>query len=852
MLFSNLSFSNQKYAALPANDFVWGNVGDEMTFSLDFELQTAGAGFADFYFNLIPNSRAVYSGVLDFSINNDLFKNLHSQTVQSFKGALPTVNGATSPLNPANPANYFVGTMLIRAINVALRQYRIESNFAILPLLRLQDLNGNTFSTPSWLSGNESLKAIFKLQTKANAISTAIIENSENDNFSSLYKSGNVGFLNEKLNGLSADFEFVAGSAIWQNGLSNLDSTQISKVKFKLKKVNGNFATNTAITLRATTPNDTFGNDTYSVTQNYDFANVLCNGTTANGVNNKLIACKATVNGGNASIADVEVSFAVGSYQNLALFAAVYHNTTTNDFNAYESNNVWVLYTETSAQLNNPVTLQNLGDARNSLSFLYHYDNDAATQSFNHIIGGFVHDWFQALTKIVPSAGAIIQQIRLQVKRKNGTVLDNIINTNVSSLPIAQQRPFKLLSGDYRQEINISKVGNNFEVKAGFKTRPEWFSLADVVFAVIVNGSQNNLPFEKYFLSPVFVKQTYELSLNNNNEPKALGYTIPTTSKKIFVDGNEVGKIMLGRKNTIRFFFRDDNLNDLQATLPDLVAYFTVNLPNEPFATQHSIHSEWDKNPDSPWEEVPGHTAGRVKIVIVDIKEAYIEAVLDATKLVAIYGRQKLSIAGRLDKRQPPEYLERILMHLRGNNPNDTNFRPYLQLVNGLSAFEIIYIFDSIVSGSMLYKYSEDINPNWVLIPAVSYDNVITQIGLGTGNGRLLPYPVIDSNFTEATIILQYYKEGIAPATSWTYNFANTNSIYVLAGFETKFTVLSAVGQADVSFKIRTDGNVNFNTINATDYAGFLANLAALPIETPFEVMLINFAKTLFTITYNY
>lgn len=853
MIVSNIEYINELYGNLAPQPYIWGNIGDVVTMSLDVELQTAGAGFIEIYYNLIPNSQNPYTTPLAFTIDNSIFKNVHTQAIQVFKGNLPTVNGGINNLTPANPNNFYEGTFSVEAINVATRQYRFRASFNILPLVRKIDIDtiNRTYKIPSYFGGNESLKGVFKINSKVTQIDPTILETSETINLSSFFNQGNIGYLNEQLNGLPANYSLVANSVQWQNGLTNLDSNQISTVRFQIKKASGSFVTTTSVIVRATTPNDTFNTQKYFASQNYDSSFFGCNGAAFNGINGKLLNCSATIND-DPTIIDVEVSFAPNSYSsNVALWVNIANDITTANFADYDSNNVWVLYTEQVPQLNDPVKLQRLGTANGRIAFLYHSDNNPATRSYNHVNAGFVLDWFQALTKIVPQNGAIVEQIQIQVKRQGGAVLDSIVNTSPASLPVNFERPFNLKSGDYRQQVNIIENGGNYEVKAAFKIQPAWFSLPDLVFAVIVSGSQNGLPFIVEFRSPTFRMQTYELSLNDNTEPKALGYTVPTSSKKIFVDGEEVSRIIIGKKNVIRYYFRDDNLNNLQATLADLVGYFTVNFANEPFATQYSIHSQWDINPASPWEETLGAAAGRVKIEIISIKEAYIEAVLDATKLVNIFGRQRqYAICGRLDRLDPPQYLERRLLHLRGNNSGQRNFRAFMSFTQGIQDFEVYDVLGSIVTGSMRFKYSEAVSPNWEVLPLRTKEQLLQDIALGSGIYKVQLNPTIQSAYNEATFIFEYVASGIEPAISWSYNFANTISSDTVVGFNQKITISSFVGSSLIA-RVRTSNNTDWNT--TTVYTSIATLNAAISATTNnYEIQFINFTKSTITINYTY
>lgn len=856
MVLSNITFKNETYPLItPLESFAWGVMGDTLSFTCDLTL-LASAGALDFYFNFIPNSKSPYTNPTSFEILPDIFKNLHSQTIQVFKGKLPTSNGQQLTLTPVNPANFFSGTFSVLGVNVASKQYKILGTFKLLPLVRAIDLNGSNFVIPSYFSGGESLKAVFKVNTKVSDLNATVVESTDTINTNGLFKNGNIGYLNERLNGGVADFSLQPNSTAWQNGLANLDSSQISTCKFQLKKTSGNFLANAKITVRSTTPIDTFDTTNYLTTQNFDEVLLQPNGTLANGINSKLVSCKASINAMDSTLLDVEVSFASGSYTKAALWCEISENTTSVIFDNYNSNNVWIFFVEETSQVIDPVELQPLGDAGFPSSFLYHYSDNVSEQNYNHLVS-FVQDWQQGWTKIVPKNGASIEQIAIQLKRKSGAILDNIGTYNTENLPIIITRPFNLLNtelgGGYRQQIAIEKVGNDISCKFAFKILPDWTAFADIVAAVIVRGTQRGLPFDIEFQSPSSVLQTYELSLNDNTQPKALGYP---TSKKIFVDGNEVSKIIKGKENLLRFYFRDDNLNNLQATLADLVAYFTVNYKNEGISTQNSIHSEWDINPNSPFKEVAGHTPGRVKITLIDppnpSKEAFIECILDATKLVSIYGEQKeYRIAGRLDKIPPPTYTERHLLHCRGNNSNGNNFYPVISFTSGIGNFNIDDILG--MTSQIQYKYSEAINPNWSAITAVNKASLLSLIGLGSGTFKVQIIPTILPQYNECFIIFKYQKQGLAPANSWTYNFTDTNSIETCIPFDNLINITSIGGiTVNTKFRIMINPTADWNSATLVDLATINAQIGGLAPGTKFALQVMNYEQSTLTFNYTY
>jgi len=849
MNITSITYKNNTFANVPPTDFLLGNVGDTIFCTVLFTTTVNTFTSANLLFNLIQNSD------ITTATNPNRTKQLQTQNEQNYKGNITQVNASINSLSLLNPKQASsITSPILRVLNTATNSYRLEFSFVIAPYILPTNASGDVLTIPNWFNNTESLKPYLSITCFTSELDTTILDSGTNyDNATLNAKLGNVGYFNERFNGLAAPYELI--SFIYDNSLVNLDSNQNCTATAKIKTNTSAFGPNTRFQLfvfELKEKADFVSSQTFNENQIADNTVVFGINTINNSLNGILTSCKALINGAN-----VDISFTIPANKidtQFAIYVKVFENITVASNPNYC--NVLLKLDTPAATIFNPITIVNYSGASYPISFRYHTETTIAN-SPNHV-KGFVGDWYQALFQIREQNNANVQNISISVVRMSGEVLDSGFIVNTGTLPFNIEQPYNLVSGDWRQEVSVIKVGSNYECKFAFIIREDWIAYNDIVFRVVVSGTQNSLTFggnDFTYNSPEFILFDYELPINLPADAQAIGFTSPESSKQFYLVSNPTIKgdfIFAGFDTLLQWEFRAGNTNNLQAILADLVAYFTINYDNGAEETKQSIHSIWGVSDNCPFTQPAGGVAVFPKIEILDIETAMISANVLWNKVVELgYSNYKMKITGRLDKKLPPLYIERYLLHARGNNAVN-NFRPFISFTSQFLDFTIIDVLNA--TTNINYKYSEDLVPNWNAITAVPKATVLNQIALGSGIFKMQVCPDINVGLTECTMIFAITKVGIAPANSLIYNFANTKSIDTVLGFDNIIFITSIVNStSDNVYQLRTDTSIEFANI---PYIYTLANLnlaiSVLLPATYYEILIIDLYNTNLTINYFY
>jgi hypothetical protein len=853
----SVAYKNFSLPNVPPTDFIIGNVGDTIKCFITVRTATPIFGSMNLCFNLIQNSDNPSAA------NPNRTKNLQTQNEQNYKGDIGLPFGSVSTLTLRNPKQAAtISNVVVTSVNIVpTNLFTINFDFIIAPYILPNNASGDVLTIPNFFNNTESLKPYFEIKIYPNELDTTILDSGNNyDNATINAKSGNVGYFNEKFNGISAPYELV--NFLYSNSLINLDPQQNCIGTAKVKSNASAFNSNTRLQLFVfqLKEKDNFVNtQTFNQNQTADNTIIFAINSTVNSTNGILTQCKAIING-----SDIDITFTIPANKvntQFCVYAKIFESTTVASNPNYC--NVLLKLDTPEVALFNPITIQNYLGTSYPISFRYHTET-TIDNCPNHV-KGFVGDWYQGLFRVRENNNAEVQNISISIVRLSGAVLDSgyIISTN--SLPFALEQPYNLVSGDWRQEVSVIKVGNFYECKFAFIIREDWVAFNDIVFRVVISGTQNGLTFggDDYTYNASitantqngFILYDYELPINLPTDAQAIGFTSPESSKQFYLVSNPTIKadfLFAGFDTLTQCKFRASNTNDLEAILSDLVAYLTINYDNGAEETKQSIHSIWGVSDNCPFTQPAGGVAIFPKIEILDIETAMVSANIIWDKIVELgFSQSKMKVTWRLDKKLPPLYLERYLLHARGNNAVG-NFQPFISFTSAFSDFIIIDVLNA--TTNINYKYSEDLVPNWNAISPVPKATVLNQIALGSGVFKIQVCPDINVGLSECTIIFAITKEGIAPANSWSYNFANTNSIDTVLGFDNlvQFTSVAGAG-ANTFYNIRLSAltewsqPVSFSLINLN-----FDILALVATSTPFELQIIDISNANLTLTYNY
>lgn len=199
-----------------------------------------------------------------------------------------------------------------------------------------------------------------------------------------------------------------------------------------------------------------------------------------------------------------------------------------------------------------------------------------------------------------------------------------------------------------------------------------------------------------------------------------------------------------------------------------------------------------------------------------------------------------------------PTYIERLLMHARGND----SF-PVIELNIKLDDFDIVDVLGA--CNTVYFRYSEATTPDWDSLTKLSKSEALGLILAGGGVYKLQVVPEYANMNNEATFIFIYEELGEAPVTqSINYNYG-TISIDTVLGFDRKINELTFTPTPSVpnyiKFKVRTSAATSWSTVSALDLDVALDTLDAQPVDTPFELMVILYHGTgsrSFNFTYQY
>jgi len=857
MNITSITYKNINLGNTTPTDFLLGNVGDAILCTVLFTSTVNTFTSANLLFNLIQNSD------ITTATNPNRTKNLQTQNEQNYQGNISQVNASVNPLTlrvPKQASTIVAPTLTV--INVAARTYQIQFVFFIAPYILPTNASGDVLTIPNWFNNAESLKPYLSITCYPNDLDTTILDSGSNyDNATLNAKFGNVGYFNEKFNGLAAPYELV--SFVYSNSLVNLDPKQSCIGTAKVKTNVSSFDANTRVQLfvfELKEKADFVASQTFNQNQIADNTSIFAINSTVNSINGILNGCKAVING-----ADIDITFTIPANKidtQFAVYAKVFENTTVASNPNYC--NVLLKLDTPAAALFNPISIVNYIGTGYPIAFRYHTETTIAN-SPNHV-KGFVGDWYQALFRVRENNNAEVQNISISVVRMSGEVLDSGFIINTANLPFATEQPYNLVSGDWRQQVSVIKVGSFYECKFAFIIREPWVAYNDIVLRVVVDGVQNGLTFggdDYTFNSPEFILFDYELPINLPADAQAIGFTSPQSSKQFYLASNPAiiaDFIIAGFDTLTQCKFRANNTNDLQATLPQLVAYLTLNFDNGAEETKQSIHSIWGVSDNCPFTQPAGGVAVFPKIEIIPFvfpatasDTAMVSANIIWDKVVELgYSNSKMKVTWRLDKILPLLYIERYLLHARGNNAVG-NFQPYISFTSAFSDFLILDVLNS--TTNINYKYSEDLVPNWAAITPVPKATVLNQISLGSGIFKIQICPDINIGLNECTMIFAITKEGIAPANSWSYNFGgSTISIDTVLGFDNLVQFTSVVGAGiNTLYNIRLlnttvwNNPVSFSLVNLN-----FDILALVPPNTPFELQIIDINNTNLTLNYIY
>lgn len=819
----------------PSKSFLHGSILDKIRVSITFDSDALIVAGAVFKFGLVPNSDAVYNGS-DFKIADNKFLSRTTNTPQAFAGDIG------GQLAPSLPIEFNTGTVSFNSLGG--NSYEFIHEFILDPFPVDADLNGeNTPLAPSIFSGAESPKYIFEFQLRDELINPVPVENTADYDLGAILLGGNVGYFDELLNGLPANYTKTSFTC----EPSTLEDTSCSGV------ISGPSAVTASTVFKITylsIPSSLDQN--IDLLANYNHESILVNVGDAP-ASGTVISNLVTIANGN----DVEFSFETVASELGPNYIFVVH--VSNDAVTFDGNAVWLkygvpasLFTGTGVAIYKPDGAAG-GD---SFRFLKWWNTSDIANAHNHL-HAYRADDALCLFKFEALPPFTLERFRLAIVTDDG-VLDNeefSFPLASTSFPVEIDRGVLRSPSNDKKYIRISESSGVYDVSYGFQVWSNWIR-SDVRFIAEFFGTVGGDPVSELYESPFFDLGQFDTSKNTLAEPRVLPETPPNNIQYIWVDSsgtpqsaNNFEAVVLGQDTKIIATWQDDNLNDLQALESELRGYIGVNLDGSGKNTFRAIYDVYDSDITTPWKEVPGHTAGRAKVTKVDVKTATVEAILQWSKLQDAFGdavySSRICITPRLDKVDTfDQHTSYISFHFRGDDLRTLEYT----MTGALPASAVIEVFGDVSFASLTFEFNN--NP-------VTYAQLLVEMANG-GAGDVAKITTSEAGLIEGGVLITSLIDAAAPA-SFSLVLPRDKGIDkdVAVWFKNKVTLTSitATGSSDSYAAIRLNpasvgGNTGF-IFSLTDVAGLNGVISGLSegdtwglhlhanIETPTETNII-------------
>ncbi len=642
-----------EYSLYTSLNYPHGNMGDKLETVINF---TSAGSFSvlDFYYGWTDNNTQLYPLASQniYQIDQGLFTDITTGVLQKYTGNTASIN-AVAPLQGNK----------VESINLAFlggNDYELTIVHYVPILPRPTDRTpDNNLNKPVEIE--TSLKFIFQVDLKANALEPNPTESTAKQNLTPFVSNGNIGYIGEVYQ--TGQQPYVLNNFVWNNQDNELNSGFTTGGTITLNKVSGSFDASHDVIVKIQKLTDVF-NQSETQLQNYDFDSVqikldsvAVSSTTIQNVEGSFSGSTATI---TFDIAPAKITSAYALWVSVADGTANKGNQNvqikvSNAINSADDTTV-VFGTYPSAP-------------KAEYNYNFHY-LDPITDSFNQV-KSFIDDFVVSRFRIENTNTGIntLNSITIRIRANNSvletfTVTPNDFVSNVATIA----RDFNLVSGDIRNNITFTdNLDGTIDVVYPFQIIDTFVNSENVVQETLTTYTQTtvigDLEFTNNWISPTFELGQYNLSKNVASDPQV---TLPPSNIKFYNEfgTTEVGVILSNAKTRVVATFEEDNLNDFLAdpsapfTYSDnvfvenyLCGYLGVNTNNNVQSEYIRFHNLRD-NKVSVWESIQvGYYA---ELVRVDINTATLTAVLDNEKLKEVFGEDFncLKVTARLDKIQ--------------------------------------------------------------------------------------------------------------------------------------------------------------------------------------------------------
>lgn len=651
-------------------DFIFGSLGTGVRTTIEFTLLGTN-DFTEFKFGLIRNSTDAYTqgatGEDEFTINPEFFNNLTSGVPNVFRGAVGSLSGG-------NPLNHLTGNATLTSLGGF--DYRIIHDHFIQPFIRPEDLNGFVLQVPQEYLGPESVKYVFEINVKDDAINPSFSESTRFTNITPFLKNGNVGWENEFLNNGPGSYTLTSFVFDTDDGeLNQAIDTSATAVIASTEALSA--ADDILVIMQEVNPAD---DQTQNLLQNLNFDSValLLDNTPVSG--NNLLNVTADFSG-----SDITITFDVAAFSYTGDYA-IYAIVSTDPVVINHNTVLLKIGSANKSADDSGIIMGTIVGAPFAEFNINKHDDSLLTNAANHIGDAFVGDRFVIRFLIENTDPTItIAQFVTSIVVRTTNVAKDSITVNIGDFDIDNTRDFILNSTSPYNLKRATQTGNDFEFEFGFQTYTQYVGFTDLVVRCEIKGSQlladgTVLTVNKIFQTADFDVTTYNGTKNTVSEPQ-----MEFLDVKFFEEpaGNEVKALIKGGLTRVEIQHEDNNLNNHGISdEADLRGYLSIKPENGQQLQERQFHNIHLPEADTPWIKITGHPTDNATLTIPDNKTIKGAGIINHNQLKVVFpGVDCFDISFRSDKIQEVEFC--ITFTTDFDYPADGTFIPEFLTING-------------------------------------------------------------------------------------------------------------------------------------------------------------------------
>lgn len=767
------------YGTTNTQNFIHGNIGDKVKATIDFTLPSAPVSVR-IRWGLVSNSADVYSDAGSFAISDSLMVSLFSGDSQGYKGGI----GSLSPLSPISAQQ---GSATL--IDNGGLSYTIEHEMDIDSYIRNVDLaTSTTLNIRDEFDGSASVKYIFKIEAFDSAIASEPYASTEETDLSGIFKDGNIGYLNEFLNGDPATYTLDSFS--FDNTEDEINFNEETGATSVIETSGADFTAATDLILKIQRVPDSVNSGlTLSENINLDTVQLVADGTPVNGTT--VTNVTASVDGGDAKKINLTFDIGAGEYQESYEMFVIVSNDAAINHNAIQ---LRVGAATATANVSDITMTTYPGAPHSDFNWSPHYDSNLA-DAYNHR-KSFNGDHYISRFQITNgSSDKVIETFLLEFRSRTGQVFDSL-KFNVADLPISTRKPYILKDTDLYGDVVITQIGSDYLFQFPVQVWENEIGVSDLVLQVTISGTQtlidgSTTPFNQCFLDPDQTPKTYDQSGSDG--------PVFSLDGLIFQDAltlSDLGQDFVSTGETlVTARFSADTPPDLDTDETDLRGWLFVGPSEGSQNEQRFFSSVRDPEDDTPWVKVG--VPNTALITKEDFQTATIQGKIDVDALkLAFPNVDKWQVGARLDRTPPTvvQYTKQVSLSFREPDLNEVAWQQDETYPNAVLISEIFS--GDIPELSLTFKFNS-FDPGvggWGAIASQTKADWLTE--MGNQSTFFFYASTNDTAYIDGGLIIEYVVPGVPSSPFvWTYDMPVDSIDYdTVVWFQNNVTFTSILG----------------------------------------------------------